>query len=363
MSKRILIIDDDDMMRGAVAATLSSSDYEIIESRDGKDGLEQARSRMPDLIVCDINMPQLDGFELLQELRKSENLSNIPLIFLTGQTSKEDLRKGMMLGAEDYLTKPVLADELLHVVEVRLKKRESLQRQMQTKLEELQKSISLSLPHEFRTPLTGILGFAEILKESRKLSEEESAYIGTHIHKSARRLQQLLEKILLMAELHAEEADPSRVKFLRALSCPIGIVISQRIEVQALELGRKSDVRLSIEDARVRVQENHFSRAIEELIDNAMKFSGKGTPLTVETSIRGDRAIIAIENKGKGITREQIQRVGAFVQFDRQRHEQQGTGLGLGLVKKIAELYDGSLSIESPDSAGTRVVLTLPLAE
>ncbi|MBI3004968.1 MAG: response regulator [Ignavibacteriales bacterium] len=191
MKKRILIIDDEEMMRGAVTATLKAADYDVAEAGDGEQGLEKAKALIPDLIVCDVNMPRLDGFGMLQELRKSDATSSIPFIFLTGQADHSLLRKGMMLGADDYVTKPFSADELLRVVEIRLKKKELLELQMQARLEELRKSISLALPHEFRTPLTGILGFAEMLKDGHEMAQEEIAYIGSHIHGSARRLQHL----------------------------------------------------------------------------------------------------------------------------------------------------------------------------
>ena len=363
MKKRILVIDDEKMVRTAIDVMLTSHNYDVVQCADGEEGLREARSLLPDLIVCDVTMPKMNGFDLIQELRKSNETSNIPFIFLTGQSLQSEMRKGMMLGADDYLTKPFVPDELIRVVELRLKKRDALEQQMQTKLDELRKSISLALPHEFRTPLTGILGFAEILKDSKSLSQEEAAYIGTHIHGSAKRLHRLLENMLLMAELNVDAADPSRIKSLRSSSCSIGNVITQRVEAHALEAGRNEDVQASISEARIKVLEAHFSRVIDELLSNALKFSNKGSKVEVKTSIEGGTAVISIEDRGKGMTQDQIQRLAAFVQFDRVRNEQQGSGLGLALVKKIAHLYGGSLSIESSKSVGTKVILKFPLAE
>ncbi len=363
MKKRILVVDDEELMRSAIRATLRSSGYETDECADGMEALERIKSHIPDLIVCDVNMPKMNGFQLIQELRKSNASSTIPFVFLTGQADPADLRKGMMLGADDYITKPFQTDELIRAVELRLKKHQDVQNKMETKLEELRKSISLSLPHEFRTPLTGILGFSEILKTSEGLSQEEASYIGTHIYGSAKRLQRLLENILLMTELDILATGVEGLKRIRQSSAAVGIVVSQVVESMANEAGRKDDMRISVQDARVKVSGAHLSKAVEEIVSNALKFSSKGMLIQVSASIQEGFAVLAVEDKGKGMSEEQIQRIGAYVQFDRGHREQQGSGLGLSLVKKIAQLYGGSLSVESSPSSGTKVTLKFPLAE
>src|SRR5579875_1176862 len=121
MSK-ILVIEDNDEVRENTAEILMLSDYEVITAANGKEGVEVALAQLPDLIVCDIMMPVLDGYGVLHLLSKHKETATIPFIFLTAKAEKVDLRKGMEMGADDYLTKPFDGIELLNAVEVRLKK-------------------------------------------------------------------------------------------------------------------------------------------------------------------------------------------------------------------------------------------------
>src|SRR6185436_12034896 len=118
---------------------------------------------LPDLILCDINMPNLDGYETLKAMREDEATSFIPFIFLSGATDKITIRKGMELGADDYLTKPFTPKELMAAVNTRLEKQAELQRLSDRKLNELRGNLTLALPHELRTPLNGILGLANLM--------------------------------------------------------------------------------------------------------------------------------------------------------------------------------------------------------
>ena len=301
-NKRILVVDDEDMMREAVVEILRGCGYDVEECGNGIEALERLKSSVPDLILCDVHMPELDGFGLLQELRKSPRTSDIPFVFLTGQADRPSQREGMTLGADDYITKPFAIEELTQAVASRLAKHRGFQDRMEKRLDELRRSISLALPHEFRTPLTGILGFAEILEQSEELSAEERVYIGSHIHKSAKRLYHLLERMLVMAELESDLADPNRVKRLRDSSAAVGITLSQIVEAQATESQRKDDVRLSLVDARAKVLESHLAKAIDEVLSNALKFSSKGTEVVVRAYTEGARVAISVETTAKGWT-------------------------------------------------------------
>ena len=119
---RILLIEDNDDMRENTAEILELSNYEVFTAQNGKVGIEMAKKHLPDLIVCDIMMPELDGYGVLRVLSKLPQTSNIPFVFLTAKTEKDDFRKGMSMGADDYITKPFDDVELLDAIELRLKK-------------------------------------------------------------------------------------------------------------------------------------------------------------------------------------------------------------------------------------------------
>jgi DNA-binding NarL/FixJ family response regulator len=120
--KTILIIEDEPEMRRNIAALLRYKDYQPISAENGRIGVEVARRERPDLILCDVTMPELDGYAVLQALRADMQLAVVPFIFLTAKGEKEDLRSGMNLGADDYLTKPVGNDDLVRAIEIRLQR-------------------------------------------------------------------------------------------------------------------------------------------------------------------------------------------------------------------------------------------------
>src|SRR5579864_8476854 len=120
--RRLLVIDDHDDIRENIAEILSLAGYEVFTAPNGKRGVETALKENPELIICDIMMPELDGYGVLHLLRKNDSTLNTPFIFLTAKTERSDLRKGMEMGADDYITKPFEDIELLNAVEIRLKK-------------------------------------------------------------------------------------------------------------------------------------------------------------------------------------------------------------------------------------------------
>src|SRR6476661_5122684 len=126
MEKRILVIDDNTDIRENTAEILELAGYKTFTAENGKRGVEVAMKEKPSVIVCDIMMPELDGYGVLHLLRKNADTQNIPFIFLTAKTERSDFRKGMEMGADDYITKPFEDIELLNAVEIRLKKSEIL---------------------------------------------------------------------------------------------------------------------------------------------------------------------------------------------------------------------------------------------
>jgi len=361
--KRVLVVDDEDTMRESIVQVLRMSEYIVDEAANGLEALQRLASFIPDLIISDVSMPKLDGFGLLKELRKSERTSDIPFIFLTGQADHSSQREGMLLGADDYITKPFNQDDLIKAVELRLNKYEMMLNKIQKRLDEFLKSMNLALPHEFRTPLTGILGFAEILEQEQGLSPEETVHIGSQIHKSARRLHKLVERILLLAELDSDLASPERLNTLRSSSSAVGFAIGQTIETLGLDTQRMDDIHVFLVEARIGVLETHLLRTIEEIVSNALKFSSKGSEVKVSTSVDGSFVTITVQDCGRGMSEAQVKSIGAFVQFDRSHYEQQGPGIGLAIVTRICDLYGGSLNIDNSSPPGTKVSVSFPIAK
>ncbi|MDP3667570.1 MAG: response regulator, partial [Sediminibacterium sp.] len=142
--KKILLIEDNDDIRINTAEILELSSYTVIVAENGKVGVEKAIEHMPDLIICDIMMPLLDGYGVFHAVHKNDAIKNTPFIFLTAKTEHSDFRKGMELGADDYITKPFSGTELLNAVDSRLKKHEQLKQELSPDLDGLQHLMRVS---------------------------------------------------------------------------------------------------------------------------------------------------------------------------------------------------------------------------
>jgi two-component system, sensor histidine kinase and response regulator len=358
--KKILVIDDEDDYREVIAATLETKGYVVIEAANGSDGLAAAKEHHPDLVLCDVKMPKMDGHSLLAALKEDPACTSIPFIFLTGFAAMSDMRQGMQLGADDYLTKPFTSDELISAVEVRLSRTKSLQKYFESQFDDIKTSIVRSLPHEFRTPLNGILGCAEILKEESNLPAEEVKEIGALIYKAGQRLHHILENMILFGELQFWMKDPKAIAAMRRES---GTLLREGVRSAAEHQGalhkRPDAIVLEVKDSPIRISSMHFTKIMEEVIDNALKFSDPGTTVHIVSDEDEAKVGVTIRDEGRGMTSEQIGKVTGFQQFERRYHEQQGAGLGLVIAKTLAELYGGSLTVESEEKHGTTVKITL----
>lgn len=360
--KKILVIDDEEWLREMVRMALAQRGYEIVEAPNGAAGVEVARKQIPDLILCDVNMEKLDGYATLSSLRKDELTAAIPFILMTGLADTAGMRHGMELGADDYLPKPFTLDGLYAAVEARLKKAQALKEQAEGALEDLRSNISMMLPHELRTPLNGILAYGEILaSDPSSVSPEEIADMGQTICQSGRALERLIETFLGYTQLEMVAADKNRIAAQRGKRTPNpGTLIEKEAARRAEETKRAADLKLQLAPATVPISEDYFTRLVGELTHNAFKFSQAGTPVTVGLAATPDTVVFTVADQGRGFEPDQIAKVGAFMQFDRKTHEQQGLGLGLTIARRIAELHGGVLTIQSEKGVGTTVTVKLP---
>jgi signal transduction histidine kinase len=361
---KILVIEDERPLLHEVMDLLGFEGYDVVGASDGVEGVRAAQQHLPDLIVSDILMPRLDGYGVLLQLRHDPATSSIPFIFLTAKASREDWRFGMEQGADDYLTKPFTSDELLKAITTRLQKHEEARQKYNNELDELRSYMITTLPHELRTPLVGILGFGEYLSyNSEVLPPSEVAKIAGMIVASGQRLNRLVENYLLYAQLEVLRTDPAHTAELRELiQADPGAIIAATAHLKARHWSRETDLVVETHNEPVMVSYDGIRKIAEELIDNAFKFSEAGEPVKVITSTDMNHYCLQVINRGRGLTPQQIQQIGAYAQFDRKLHEQQGSGLGLALAMRIAELHCGRITIESEPGGETCVLVELPLA-
>src|SRR5258706_6522623 len=236
-AKKVLVIDDTQDIRLIIAESLSLYGFKTLSASDGTTGIQVAKEQFPDLIICDINMPKLDGYGTLTALRENEATATIPFIFLSGASDKPNVRRGMEMGADDYLTKPFTHKELMAAVNTRLEKQAELQRHSEKRMDELRGNITLALPHELRTPLNGIMGLASLMIEDyATLPPEEVLESARYIHESALRLHRLIENFLVFSQLELMASESKKIENLTSLAA---------IAVKPLltELSRKTAMR------------------------------------------------------------------------------------------------------------------------
>lgn len=361
---RILIIEDQPDLREDIVETLNLEGFEAAGADNGVSGVELIRSFKPDLIVCDITMPEMDGYGVLEYVREQSEITTMPFIFLTARTDRVHMRQGMVRGADDYVTKPFEVTDLLESIYTQLKKRTGVHNLIETRLNELRENIITALPHELRTPLNTILGFSEMLiLEAEQIQPEQITDWAGHIHSAAQRLYHLVENYLFYVRLQLALQFPEKQQeFVVARLQDARMIMEMQATKLARRAGRMDDLTLDIEDvAEIRFSSHDMIKVLDELLDNAFKFSTPGTPVSVTGKLQSDRYLLCITDRGRGITEEQIQRIGAYIQFERSFYEQQGMGFGLAIVKQVVELYGGQLQISSNVNQGTQICLQLAL--
>jgi signal transduction histidine kinase len=353
--KTILLIDDERLVLKSFGAALRRQGYNVLEAACGTDGFDMARKHLPDLILSDINMPRGDGSSLLQNIRRDPELRHKQVVLMTGRPDLVTPRKGMEDGADAFLSKPLSEEALLECLETRLNRASVNWRVGDEKLSQLRSSVPPNLPHEFFTPMAGIIGLTEMLRsDASELSSEEVSEIHNEVHSSAVRLNRTLRNYLQILDL--EKHSPEVV--LAPLSPR---QVEESIHAggkDALERNkRREDVTFRINVCSIVARSEDVRRIVEELIDNACKFSRQGTPVTLELDAIGR---MTVTDQGKGLLPEEISQIGAFQQFNREKYEQQGLGVGLVLVQKLAAQCKATFSITSQPGKGTQVQIVFP---
>ncbi len=351
--KKILAIDDDVDFLTVLQMTLE--DTFIFKSVNENSMAEQmAVEFSPDLVICDVDMPNLNGFDILKIFQENPKLSHIPFIFLTGRSDEHSRRTGMNLGADDFLTKPFLPPVLIEAINIRLEKQKKIIRGISDSIKHTQDSILKVIPHEFRTPLNGVLGFSELLLEFNGDSEMEKKEMALHIHKSGERLMETLEKFITYFSIITNSIRrPSDVE------CSIDVIASV-VDTLTEKYSQQNPIVFTRSNIFFPLSSDHLKIIATEIISNALKFSEKNS--TIDVTVIGDErwSGFSVSNSGTGMSPDEIAAIGPFKQFQREKKEQQGLGLGLFIAKYYTELYSGTMEINSSPGNRTTVTIRFP---
>ena len=373
----ILIVDDEPNNLDVIVAQLSDCDYQIHYASSGQEALSSLDIYNPDLILLDVMMPGINGIEVCQQIKAMPKWQAVPIVMVTALSSKADLAKCLDAGADDFISKPVKSEELRARVKsmLRIKKQfdkiqslsliqENTIDTLKISLGALRGNLASNLSHELNPPLYGIIAITasiEVIKDYLQDMEIAPALeMLDLVEQSACRIEMLTKRLLVYFELETFVSKQYPVKPMRTKFSSTAIETTLRSQAQSSN--RSNDLVFSLEDAEILLSEQYLSTLLYELVDNALKFSSSGTSITVSSQIEGDMLKLSVLDLGRGMTEEQIAKIDAFIQFERETYEQQGTGLGLTISRKIAELTGGKFWITSVYQHETKVHLTLPLA-
>jgi len=365
---RILLIEDDQALLEGMHDFLELSGYHVTTAENGLVALDvlDADDSLPDLIVSDIMMPDMDGYQLLEAVRANQEWMRIPFIFLTAKTTRPDIRWGKQLGADDYLTKPFDVEDLLVAIESRLRRQTEMDQLNKNRLVEMQKNILNALHHEFRTPLHFVIAYSDlIISGDEELDPQELRSYLLEIHKGGERLMRLVEDVLLLVEMQTDEAAKLyqlRKTDIHNLSDYVTNVIAD-FQVRAEEAGISLSYHASPDLPPIEGDGTFLSIAMRHLVDNAIKFT-KNHGSRVEISLTRDDGHVAITvtDDGIGVSPKEHERLfDMFYQSNRDKLEQQGTGVGLAIVKHIADLHGGRVDLDSEPGKGASFTLYLPV--
>jgi CheY-like chemotaxis protein len=363
-SSTILLVEDDQLVREVTAETLRDEGYEVVAMPDGEAAFEVLPSVRPDLILSDVRMPRCTGFELLQRIRLDPAYNPTPFIIMSAKADTSDQRQGMSLGADDYVTKPFEPEDLLKTITVRLARSATIN----AAIGQQHQFLSRVLPRELRTPLLGLMNDADFLTEmghaGKSISPEELIEYGSNLQRSGACLQRIADDFSLWSWL---ETQFSALRQGKPVALKQNVVsqseVDERIRATVTDYGRKRDVTLDLQPATVIVPADGFMNVLLHLVENAMKFSLPTSPVHVTGFVQGSNYVFNVRDQGRGMTKSEIELVGIFRQFAREKFEPQGLGIGLVLALSFARLGGGDLRITSnqPD-AGITVRMVLRLA-
>lgn len=364
----ILVVEDDVNLLTGIRDILELENYHVLTAQNGVEGLkvlEQAQDAVPDVIVSDVMMPFMDGFSFLERVRQNDAWGMIPFIFLTAKGERSDRHRGTLMGAEVYLTKPFDAVDLLVSVSGCLRNRDRARRVQDDKVNDVKKKILTILNHEFRTPLTLVVAYAEMLKEFdiNNMSSNEVLTFLKGVNSGADRLRRLVENFIVLVELTSGDAHKT-MEWRKRPIYDLNDIIQDALRQVSLENDRPRHFELFIEAnlPPIVLDQNYMTVAIRELLDNAAKFSYENSSIALHAHRVDEGIEIVITDQGRGIPMEEWENIWQpFYQIEREQYEDQGSGSGLGIVDGVVRLHGGRRSLSSEVGKGSTFAIWLPL--
>jgi signal transduction histidine kinase len=384
---RILIVEDDPTTIELMEAQLHGEGYSVDSVRDGELALKRIPETMPDLVLLDIMLPKRSGFEVCKQIKGDEATKSIPVIMVTALKDMESRVKGIAVGADDFLTRPVDKPELIarvrsllritslgrELVEESRTAKESGQklelqqralRSMSTQLMQashLKYEFIVDMSHALRTPLNVIIGFSEMLQDRLvgELNEKQAKYVK-NVRESGRELQQLISNVVDIFKIDTGKVPLETTEF--QLKDTIDSALNA-YEATAQSKHIKTTVYVAPEVSRIHADPQKLLTILDSILSNAFKFTPSNGKVDVIAEKREGRVWICVADSGVGLSKEEYERV--FSEFykisDPAVSSASGSGLGLAIARKLVMMHGGDIWAESGEGTGSKFMFTLPL--
>jgi two-component system sensor histidine kinase/response regulator len=369
----ILIVDDDDIVRDIMRAELEDEGFTVVEAADGLDALTVCRDTLPDLLVIDVVMPRMDGYELCEALRQQPETAYVPILMATGLEGEPSIARAYTVGATDFISKPLQWTILRQRVRYMLRSAhafEELRRNQSYLLaakeaaeagDRAKSEFLAIMSHELRTPLNAVIGLSSVMQSQSMgaLSPRYLELIGVIID-SARQLLSMIEDVLDLANADSLTLAPRPTT--------VAEVVAMADEPARILAGKAGVTYASQVEAglpRLIADPERLKRILDNLINNAVKFSHKGGHVLLDVRREADGGVcFKVQDQGIGMSPDVIDRVLApFGQVDgASTRAQGGAGVGLPLTLRLVELHGASLEIESEEGKGAAVMVRFPAA-
>ncbi len=357
LKESVLIVDDTPANLRLLTQMLTTHGYKVRPVTEGIQALAAATATPPDLILLDIMMPHMNGYEVCERLKADERTCDIPIIFLSALGETQDKVKAFTVGGVDYITKPFQAQEVLARVKTHLALRR-LQRDLQRQVAEL-KAFAHTVAHDLKNPLAMCVGYAEALQdESIELSDEDWRTYVRRISQSGRKMGNIIDELLLLASVREEEIEVHPLDMLPIIEAAQARLVNLISQYQAeIILPNPSDATRSLPQAL------GYSPWIEEVwvnyLSNAIKYGGRPPYVECGAKVQLNGFVrFWVRDNGEGLDQEQQRKL--FTPFERLRRVRvEGHGLGLSIVRRIVEKLGGQVGVESQPGEGCVFWFTL----
>ncbi len=357
----VLVVDDDPSLLQGMADLLSAHHYRVLTAEGGLAALTIMQQEAPDLVISDIMMPGMDGYQFYEAVRSNPAWAALPFVFLTACSQPHDISLGQRLGADAYLTKPFEPQDVLAAVQARLRRAKEIRAVCEDEVNRMKQQLVTVFSHELRTPLTYIYGYVHLLQDNADL-DEASRNMVAGIRRGAERLNRVVEDLMLAVRIDSGVAAVE----INQLRMPVDLVPILREAIQHQQpFAEERGVRIEVEvppQLEVECVPAYIEDAFGRVLNNAIKFSRQGGGrAVVGARCEEGMGIISVRDEGIGIAPAQQKRLfERFQQIDRQELEQQGLGLGLTLARSLVQLHGGDIEVESTPGVGSTFTIRLP---